>query len=98
MMTKVVLYGTAYATKMPGYNIAGKTGTAEIPKPDGTGYYQDRTIGSFIGFAPVEDPKFIMLVRMDNPKVGGDAEKTAVPAFATVAKALFRYYQIPPKP
>ncbi len=97
MMINVVLYGTAYATKMPGYNIAGKTGTAQIPKPDGSGYYEDRTTGSFVGFAPVEDPKFIIMVRVDNPRQGGDAERTAVPAFATVAKALFKYYQIPPK-
>ena len=96
MLEKVVLFGTAYATKMPGYHIAGKTGTAQIPKPDGSGYYEDRTIGSFVGFAPMEDPKFIMMVRIDNPKLGGDAERTAVPAFAQVAKMLFKYYQIPP--
>ncbi len=97
MMTRVVEKGSGWATKMPGYSIAGKTGTAQVPKPDGSGYEEAKNIGSFVGFAPVEDPKFVMLVRIDYPKVEGFAEKTAVPAFATVAKALMKYYQIPPK-
>ncbi len=97
MMTRVVEKGSGWATKMPGYSIAGKTGTAQVPKADGTGYEEVKNIGSFVGFAPVEDPKFVMLVRIDYPKVEGFAEKTAVPAFATVAKALMKYYQIPPK-
>lgn len=60
------------------------------------GTEENKNIGSFVGFAPADDPKFVMLVRIDYPKVDGFAEKTAVPAFATVAKELFRYYQVPP--
>ncbi|MDP4038432.1 MAG: penicillin-binding protein 2 [bacterium] len=96
MMVRVVEHGSGYLTKTKGYNIAGKTGTAQVPKANGQGYEEDKNIGSFVGFAPVEDPKFIILVRVDYPKVQGFAEKTAVPAFAEVARELLKYYQIPP--
>ncbi len=96
IMTQVVERGSGYLTKMKGYKIAGKTGTAQVPRADGKGYEENKNIGSFVGFAPVEDPRFVMLVRVDYPKVEGFAEKTAVPAFAVVAKELFNYYQIPP--
>jgi cell division protein FtsI/penicillin-binding protein 2 len=96
MMKQVVQKGSGWPTRMPGYNIAGKTGTAQVPKKDGTGYEEKKNIGSFVGFAPIEDPKFVMLVRVDYPKVDGFAEKTAVPTFAEIAKQLFIYYQIPP--
>lgn len=96
IMTQVVEHGSGYLTRMKGYSIAGKTGTAQVPRADGKGYEENKNIGSFIGFAPADDPKFVMFVRVDYPKVEGFAEKTAVPAFATVAKELFRYYQVPP--
>ena len=96
IMTQVVEHGSGYLTRMKGYQIAGKTGTAQVPRSNGKGYEENKNIGSFVGFAPAEDPKFVMLVRIDYPKTEGFAEKTAVPAFATVAKELLRYYQVPP--
>lgn len=96
MMIAVVDQGSGYATKMKGYKIAGKTGTAQVPKADGKGYEEDKNIGTFIGFAPVEDPKFIMLVRIDYPKNVSFAELTAVPAFGAVTRELVKFYQIPP--
>jgi cell division protein FtsI/penicillin-binding protein 2 len=96
MLEQVVLKGSGWPTRMKGYNIAGKTGTAQVPKPDGSGYEEKKNIGSFVGFAPVEDPKFVMLVRVNYPQVDGFAEKTAVPAFGEVARQLMMYYQIPP--
>ena len=96
IMTQVVEQGSGYLTKMNGYKIAGQRGTAQVPRADGKGYEDNKNIGSFVGFAPADDPKFVMLVRVDYPKAEGFAEKTAVPAFATVAKELMRYYQIPP--
>lgn len=98
MMTQVVQHGSGYLTKMPGYSIAGKTGTAQVPRADGKGYEEKKNIGSFVGFAPVGDPKFVMFVRVDYPRVDGFAEKTAVPAFAVVAKELLRYYHVAPTP
>lgn len=96
MMINVVEHGSGWAAKTKGYKIAGKTGTAQVPKTNGQGYEEDKNIGSFVGFAPVEDPRFIILVRVDYPRIQGFAEKTAVPAFAEVARELFKYYQIPP--
>ncbi|MBP9826972.1 penicillin-binding protein 2 [Candidatus Saccharibacteria bacterium] len=95
MMIKVVEGGSGYLTRMPGYKIAGKTGTAQVPKPGG-GYEEDKNIGSFIGFAPVDNPRFIIMVRVDYPKTKTFAERSAVPAFAEVTKQLFSYYQVPP--
>jgi cell division protein FtsI (penicillin-binding protein 3) len=97
MMIGVVEGGSGYLTRMPGYKIAGKTGTAQVPKVNGQGYEENKNIGSFIGFAPVGDPKFIMLVRVDYPQTNTYAERSAVPAFAEVAKQLFSYYQVPPE-
>lgn len=96
MMEQVVQHGSGWPTRMKGYNIAGKTGTAQVPRADGQGYEENKNIGSFVGFAPVEDPKFVMMVRVDYPKVDGFAEQTAVPTFAEIAKQLLVYYQIPP--
>lgn len=96
MMIKVVEGGSGYLTRMPGYKIAGKTGTAQVPKANGQGYEEDKNIGSFIGFAPAYDPKFIIMVRVDYPKTKTFAERSAVPAFSEVAKELFKYYQVPP--
>ncbi len=96
MMEQVVQRGSGWPTRMKGYRIAGKTGTAQVPRDDGKGYEEEKNIGTFVGFAPVEDPKFIMLVRVDYPKVDGFAEQTTVPAFAEIAKQLFIYYQLPP--
>jgi len=96
MMEQVVQHGSGWPTRMKGYRIAGKTGTAQVPREDGRGYEEDKNIGSFVGFAPVEDPKFVILVRVNYPRVDGFAEKTAVPTFAEIAKQLFMYYQIAP--
>lgn len=96
MMIGVVEGGSGYLTRMPGYKIAGKTGTAQVPKANGQGYEENKNIGTFIGFAPVGDPKFIMLVRVDYPQTNTYAERSAVPAFAEITKQLFSYYQVPP--
>ncbi len=96
MMEAVVEHGSGYLTKIPGYKVAGKTGTAQIPKADGTGYDETKNIGSFVGFAPADDPKFVMMVRINEPKISGFAESTTVPVFANVAKWLLHYWAIPP--
>lgn len=98
MMETVVQgkYGSGYKARMPGYTVSGKTGTAQIPNPNGSGYLEDRNIGTFIGFAPSKSPKFIMMVRINEPHVSGFAESTTVPVFADIAKWLVTYMQIPP--
>ncbi|MCC7543287.1 penicillin-binding protein 2, partial [bacterium] len=76
--------------------IAGKTGTAQVPRADGKGYEENKNVGSFVGFAPVGDPKFIIMVRIDYPQTNTFAERSAVPAFAEITKELFKYYNLPP--
>ncbi|KKQ18866.1 MAG: Peptidoglycan glycosyltransferase [Berkelbacteria bacterium GW2011_GWA1_36_9] len=95
MLVGVVDFGHGKKAGVSGYKVAGKTGTAQIPKPSG-GYYDDRHIGSFAGFAPAKDPKFVMLVRLDQPKNVKWAEESAAPTFGTMAKWLLDYYRIPP--
>jgi cell division protein FtsI/penicillin-binding protein 2 len=95
MMVSVVVNGHGKKAAVPGYEVAGKTGTAQIPTPSG-GYYTDRHIGSFVGFAPAHDPKFVMLVRLDQPKNVAWAEESAAPTFGKMAKWLLDYMRVPP--
>jgi len=98
MMVGVVERGHGKKAGVSGYYIAGKTGTAQIPAPGG-GYLPGgfgTTIGTFIGFGPVENPKFVMLTRIDKPKDAVFAESSAAPLFGKVAKFLLDYWRIPP--
>jgi cell division protein FtsI/penicillin-binding protein 2 len=79
---------------VPGYKIAGKTGTAQVPIPGG--YHPSWTIASFIGYAPPEDPAFIVLVKIDKPIVEPWGSKVAAPVFKAVAEQLFVLLGIPP--
>lgn len=94
MMVKAVDDGEARVFKPKGFKIAGKTGTAQIPV---AGHYdQNHTIASFVGFAPADDPKFIMLVRYDQPTSSVYGSETAAPTFFEIAKELFSYLKIAP--
>jgi cell division protein FtsI (penicillin-binding protein 3) len=79
---------------IPGYQIALKTGTAQIPL-DGGGYDPHRTIASAIGYGPVEDPQFLILVRIEGKSVLWGAE-VAVPVFREMAKFMVTYLHLPP--
>lgn len=96
MMVKVVEAGHGTQAQVPGYRIAGKTGTAQVPKEDGSGYDPWKTIGSFVLFAPADDPQFVILVKVDHPRGVQWAESTAAPAAGEIAKWLLNYLQIPP--
>ncbi|MFH0905150.1 MAG: penicillin-binding protein 2, partial [bacterium] len=98
MMVNVVERGHGKQAAVPGYRIAGKTGTAQIPNPKTGGYYEGwgQTIGNFIGFGPVEDPKFVMITRIDRPKDVQFAESSAAPLFGKIAKFLLDYWRVPP--
>ncbi|HZE87043.1 MAG TPA: penicillin-binding protein 2 [Methylomirabilota bacterium] len=94
MMVNAVDNGEAKWAKPKGYRIAGKTGTAQIPI---AGHYDaNKTIASFIGFAPAENPKFLMLVIIDRPTTSIYGAETAAPVFFKVAKDIMTYYGIPP--
>ncbi|EKD56789.1 MAG: hypothetical protein ACD_58C00092G0003 [uncultured bacterium] len=95
MMVSVVERGHGKKAGVTGYSVAGKTGTAQVPKPEG-GYYEDQHVGSFVGFFPADNPQFAMLVKLDNPKNVEWAESSAAPTFGEMAKYLLNYYEIPP--
>lgn len=94
ILVNAVEKGEAQWTRLKGYRIAGKTGTASIPV---AGHYDPtNTITSFIGFAPAEKPKFVMLVILDKPKTSIYAAETAAPVFFDIAKDLLSYYGVAP--
>jgi cell division protein FtsI/penicillin-binding protein 2 len=94
MLVKVVENGHGKKAGVAGYYIAGKTGTAQVPKKGG-GYEESAHIGSFAGFGPVDDPAFVMLVKIDNPRDVEWAESSAAPLFGEIAQFILNYYQIP---
>lgn len=94
MMVNAVENGEAKAFVPKGYKIAGKTGTAQIPV---AGHYDpEKTIASFIGFAPSDNPRFVMLVRFTEPTSSIFGSETAAPTFFSIAKDIFNYLGIPP--
>lgn len=97
MLVNVVQNGHGKKAGVAGYFVAGKTGTAQIPKKDGPGYESDLTIGSFCGFATVSDPKFVMCVKIDKPRDVQWAESSAAPLFGDLAKFMLNYYGVPPE-
>ncbi|MEK7665692.1 MAG: penicillin-binding protein 2 [Patescibacteria group bacterium] len=97
MLISVVENGHGKRAGVEGYYIAGKTGTAEVPREDGLGYQKDVTIGSFAGYGPVGDPKFAMVVRLDRPRAVRFAESSAAPLFGEIAEFLLRYFEVPPQ-
>jgi len=96
MLESNVENGHGKQAGVPGYKIGGKTGTAQIPDPDKGGYLENATVGTFAGFGPIDNPKFVILAIIDNPKDVEWAESTAGPIFGELAKFLFNYYNIEP--
>lgn len=95
MMIAAVDRGEAKWAKPKGYRIAGKTGTAQIPV---AGHYDaSKTIASFVGFAPADNPRFIMLVTLREPTSSPWGSETAAPLFFAITKDLFSYYGIAPQ-
>ena len=85
-------YGTKAGVK--GYYIGGKTGTAQVAE---NGSYKNLdNIGSFVGYGPIENPQFLMIVNINHPRDVNFAETTAAPAFGQIAQFILNYYQIPP--
>ena len=100
IVTEMLVYtvdeGEAAFARLHGYRIAGKTGTASIPV---AGHYDPtKTIASFIGFAPADNPKFAMLVIYDKPTASIWGSETAAPTFFKIAKYLLEYYGVPSNP
>ena len=94
-MHDVTIKGTATGVKLPGHEYCAKTGTAQIPV---AGHYDaDKTIASFIGFAPADNPKFVMLVKLREPETSPWGSETAAPLWFSIAQDLFYFYGIQPE-
>jgi stage V sporulation protein D (sporulation-specific penicillin-binding protein) len=96
MLVDVVENGHGKKAAVKGYYIGGKTGTAQVAYKDKSGYDPDQNIGTFVGFGPADNPAFVLLVRINNPKDVKFAESTAAPAFGEIASFILNYLQIPP--
>ncbi len=95
MMVEAAKSGEAKWTYKKGFGVAGKTGTAQIPI---SGHYDDeKTIASFIGFAPYDNPKFIMLVTLREPQSSPWASETAAPLWYNIAEKLFLHFGLLPE-
>ncbi len=94
MMVSVCENGYGKKAKVKGYYVAGKTGTAQVPKSGGG--YSEEVIHSFVGFAPATSPRFVALVTLDNPQQGRFADSTAVPTFGKLAEFVLKYYNVLP--
>lgn len=96
MLVSVAQNGLDKKANIAGYQIAVKTGTAQIANTDGSGY-SDETIHTIVGFAPALHPKFAILIRLDKPRVLRFAADTLTPSFNSMVRFLLNYYDIPPE-
>jgi cell division protein FtsI (penicillin-binding protein 3) len=95
MLRDVVIEGTGTRAEIPGYQVAGKTGTAAKPNPWG-GYSSSRYIASFVGFVPASKPRLVILVTVDEPRGTIFGGTVAAPVFQEIAKFDLQYLEVPP--
>jgi cell division protein FtsI (penicillin-binding protein 3) len=95
MLQGVVDEGSGHFAQIPGYTVAGKTGTSQVVDP-ATGTYGDEYVSSFIGFAPATDPKYVALIAVDGAERTYWGEITAAPAFRKVMSFALSYFNVPP--
>lgn len=94
MLVNVVAEGTGTLAAVPGYSVAGKTGTAN--KPDGSGGYSNRYVASFVGIVPATAPRLVILVSVDEPEGAIWGGVVAAPAFQEIARFALQYLEVPP--
>jgi len=86
--------GTAAAAEIPGYSVAGKTGTAQKPGPHG--YMPGKYVATFVGMVPASNPRLVVLVTVDEPRLAIFGGVVAAPAFAQIASFDLQYLEVPP--
>jgi len=97
MMTNVVELGTGHFAAIPGYAVAGKTGTAQKLDPSTKRYSHAPGVLSFVGFAPADEPRFVMLVALDEPRNEKWGSEAAAPIFSAIGRDILRYLEVPPR-
>lgn len=90
--------GTGLLAAIPGYSVAGKTGTAQKIDPATGRYSRHAFVSSFVGFAPAEDPAVAILVMIDEPEGEGWGGTVAAPVFSTIGREVLHYLKVPPQP
>ncbi|MCL4474504.1 MAG: penicillin-binding protein 2 [Actinobacteria bacterium] len=95
-LQQVVEDGGAPLAQIDGYHVAGKTGTAQKPLPDGSGYSEENYIGSFIGMVPAADPQLVVMVMVDEPHPFGGGSTVAAPAFQKITQFALQKLEIAP--
>lgn len=96
MLVHVFEYYGQGAHKIDRHSVATKTGTAQVARDDGKGYYEDRHMHSFFGYFPAYEPRFIVFLYLKNPRGVRYASQTLIPPFVNITKFLLNYYNIPP--
>ena len=97
MMTQVVASGTGHNAAIEGYEVAGKTGTAQKLDPVTRRYSRNPGVLSFVGFAPADEPRIVMLVMLDEPKNEKWGSEAAAPIFSAIGGEALRYLDVPPR-
>ena len=97
IMTRVVSDGTGHNAAIAGFEVAGKTGTAQKMDPATRRYSRAPGVLSFVGFAPADDPRLAMLVLLDEPKNEKWGSEAAAPIFAAIGAEALRYLHAPRK-
>ena len=97
MMVNVVRNGTGHNAAIPGYDVAGKTGTAQKMDPATRRYSRAPGVLSFVGFVPADDPRLAMIVLLDEPKNEKWGSEAAAPIFAAIGREVLRYLNVAPR-
>ena len=95
MLKGVVVEGTGREAAIPGYTVAGKTGTAAKIDPDGR-YSTSRYVASFIGLVPATKPRLVIMVMVDEPRGNFYGGVVAAPAFREIARFNLQHFEVPP--
>jgi cell division protein FtsI (penicillin-binding protein 3) len=96
LLKNVVKTGTGKSAAVPGYDVAGKTGTAQVALPNGLGYAKGRYISSFIGYLPADKPELLIAVKLDEPSEAIFGGVVAAPAFSSLALFCCDHLKITP--
>ncbi len=97
LLVRVVETGTARRATIAGYQVAGKTGTAQKLDPTTQRYSRGASVLSFVGFAPADTPRFVMLVLLDEPRTARWGGEAAAPIFAAIGQEIVRHLDVPPQ-